>query len=554
MSTGAYPVTHKSEALSNPTLKGWLRVSAAERSRAIQLAVVALLSLITYIIVLVQPYTLARWWAYGQRTVAKLARFNLAVGLEHVLAITVLFVLYVWALRAARGRRGVLTWTVVFLGALAFNVALLRMYPVDSNDIFDYIIRARMAPYYNANPLYHTPEQFPMDPFQAYNGWDRVPSAYGPLWEQIASAGARLGGDHYLQRETILSNVFIFKLISVLGYVGTALLIGLILRRLAPQRALLGVVIFAWNPFVLYNAAGNAHNDTVMAFFIVLGFYWLLQGRFTLAALAQVAGALIKFIPALLLPIIVLAAFKRLPTWRQRIGFLLVTGIACALLAAIAYAPYYLGGDAAGIARRGDLFHASIPAVLRHALAPGLGDALAKALVSRLSLVLLAVWLARQLLIVWRSDDLWAPVHASLSLIMFYLLVSVLWFQSWYLIWPLALAALLPGGFMPHLTMLFTFTGMWKMPIFDFLLMRANSDGSPGYWEYRLAPAIVGVPWAYIAVHWARAEWRRLRARLRQPAPKLLPPWVSAPSWQTQPRTQPALVEVRRRRQPRRTA
>ena len=34
---------------------------------------------------------------------------------------------------------------------------------------------------------------------------------------------------------------------------------------------------------MIYETAGNAHNDIVMAFFILLGIYALCQNRFTLA-------------------------------------------------------------------------------------------------------------------------------------------------------------------------------------------------------------------------------------------------------------------------------
>jgi alpha-1,6-mannosyltransferase len=287
------------------TANTFLRIGPTQRVRAIGLALAGLLSLAIYMYAFVQPYHLARWWSYPQRTIAKITGYDQSVGILYVLAMAALFVLYGYACRAAQGRHPALTWAIVFLGMVAFNAAMLQLYPVDSNDIFDYIIRARMTAHYGANPFYRVPAEFPTDPFQAYNGWDRIPSAYGPLWELIAAAGAWIGGNAATYRDTLIGNVLVFKRIAVLGYAGTALVIGLILRRHAPERALVGVVLFAWNPLVIYAfTAGNGHNDAVMAFFLVLGCYWLLRRRFTLAALAQTAGALVKFVSILLVPIV----------------------------------------------------------------------------------------------------------------------------------------------------------------------------------------------------------------------------------------------------------
>lgn len=311
------------------TANAFPRIRPTQRVRAIRLALAGLLSLAIYIYAFVQPYRLARWWSYAQRTIAKITGYDQSVAIAYILAIAALFVLYGYACRAAQGRHPALTWAIVILGIIAFNVALLQLYPVDSNDIFDYIIRARMTAYYGANPFYRVPAEFPTDPFQAYNGWDRIPSAYGPLWELIAAAGAWIGGNAATYRDTLIRNVLVFKLIAVLGYAGTALVIGLIRRCHAPERALVGVVLFAWNPLVIYVTAGNGHNDAVMAFFIVLGCYWLLRRRFTLAALAQTAGALVKFVSILLVPIVVITALRQFKTRRERGRYVLVTGTLC---------------------------------------------------------------------------------------------------------------------------------------------------------------------------------------------------------------------------------
>ncbi len=48
----------------------------------------------------------------------------------------------------------------------------------------------------------------------------------------------------------------------------TCELIAAILRRLAPDRLLAGVVLFLWNPVVLYETIGQGHNDVAMLFWM----------------------------------------------------------------------------------------------------------------------------------------------------------------------------------------------------------------------------------------------------------------------------------------------
>ncbi len=314
-----------------------------------------------------------------QQTIAKIAPDPAQALTAYVLAFCALILLYSVAARQARGHHRAAAWAAVLFWAVALNAALLGLYPVDSADVFDNIIRGRMLALHGASPFYHTPAQFPEDPFYAFAAWKRFPTAYGPLWELTAAGAARLA-NAWGRASPIVGHVLTFKLVGVLAYAGTAALIGLHLRRTAPERALRGVLLFAWNPLVLYVTAGNGHNDALMAFFVVLGFVWLARGRATLAVLAMTAGALIKFVPALLLPVVVVAELKRLPSRRARGRTLLRLGLAGGLLAAGFYAPFWRGGDPLGVGRRSGLFTTSLPALLRWTLEPSLGKGTAQAL------------------------------------------------------------------------------------------------------------------------------------------------------------------------------
>src|SRR4030095_13249915 len=91
----------------------------------------------------------------------------------------------------------------------------------------------------------------------------------------------------------------------------------------------------------------------------------ILKGRHTLAVLALLVGALIKFIPLLLLPVAALLALRHLPHLHARLRFLVVTSLAAIALIVVAYGPFWYGLAGLGLGRRTQLCPASLPAVVR---------------------------------------------------------------------------------------------------------------------------------------------------------------------------------------------
>jgi len=295
------------------------------------------------------------------------------------------------------------------------------------------------------------------------------------------------------------ANLLGFKLVGLVFYIGCLACIARILKRHAPERTLQGVCLFAWNPLVIYETAGNGHNDITLAFFIILGVDMLLQQRFTLASLALTAGALVKFIPLLLLPIVLIAGLRAIPTWRKRTIFLAITGLACAALIVLAYLPFWHGGDPLALTRRAGLFTTSLPALIQVNLAPFLGDTGSKQIISQVAFALTGVVALFQAWLVWRQPSYtWSlPARAITSVLLFYLLVTCLWFQPWYVIWPLALAAVLPEGPLARTTVLLSYAALWKFILFNFFLVPTGKLPPRQWRETILGPATLGIVWLY---------------------------------------------------------
>jgi hypothetical protein len=440
--------------------------------------------------------------------IAKLTRTQPLGQAGFVLTFAAVSGLYYLAWRLARGVQPRSVWLALGASLLAINGLMLWLYPIGAADVFDNIMRGRITAVHGGNPFYETPRAYKRaDPFFWYAAWRDVPSAYGPLWEALAAGVSGIAGDK------VANNVIAFKLFGLMFYAGCTGLIARLLQRYAPERAAQGVVLFAWNPLVIYETAGNGHNDIVMVFCVVLALEALSQRRFTLSALALVGGALIKFIPILLLPLVMAAGLRALSSGRQRVAFVGVTAAACALFVVAAYAPFWRGGDPLSLARRSTLFTTSLPALAQIHLEPLLGVESSQRLVSALALLLTGAVVLVQAWRVWRSPQWTMVVRAFAYVLLFYLLVTCLWFQAWYTMWPLALAALLPEGKLARLIVLVSYSAIWKTIFFDFVLYRGGPL-PPRLWrESWLGSLTLGLGWGYAVISNLKSNARFTRHR-----------------------------------------
>jgi alpha-1,6-mannosyltransferase len=425
--------------------------------------------------------------------------------------------LYWLGWQAAQRLRGRLAWLVVAGTAAACGGVLLLLYPFDAADIFDNIMHGRILGLYAANPFWQTGASFSHDPFYRYMAWKAIPSAYGPLWELWAGGVARLAG------EGVIANVLAFKLLAGAFLGGSLLLVGVILRKVAPQRALAGFYLLACNPLVLYETLGNGHNDAVIVFWILAAVLALIYQRYTLAVLALVAGMLFKFIPLLLLPAAIALALNNLPGGQPRLRFLLLSAGMSLVLVAAAYFPFWHGLATLNIAGRTNLFSTSLPAVIFQALKPSLGRAPAAALVSLAAAILTllaALWLAARASRNASRAATWQSfAQTACDLLLFYLLASCLWLQQWYFLWPLGLVALLGPGRRQRVVAFASLAVLSKQFIVGPVLLSPHPLFPQPYLELYLAIGVLGLPWL-AALY---AAWPALRPPWRPPAGLDLP-------------------------------
>ncbi|MEP7286611.1 MAG: glycosyltransferase family 39 protein [Chloroflexota bacterium] len=453
------------------------------------------------------------------QSIATLNNFSADGAFLYVAGFAALFGLYWLAMRYGMRPPTQTQWLLVGVFALSFNILLLPMYPADAADIYDYILRGRMSATYKLNPMVDTPNEIATDPFYDFAAptWHNSPSAYGPAWEMLAAVGSRITGDENIP------NVIIFKLISVIGYALTALFIGLTLRFVAPRRALVGVTLFAWNPLVVYMTAGTGHNDAVMTACIALSIYCLMRRWYVGSTVAAVLGALVKFIPILLVPIIAIVALRQL-RGSTRLRYLALSALLCTVLVVSIYGPFWNGMSTLGIDRRTGLYTGSVETLARQTLGPLLDGQIGSPsqtpntnqVITLAVLVLFGAFYVNQL---WRiysaslAADPVYPVRTIAYVLLFYLLVTCTWFQPWYVLWVVPLAALLDNTPLRRLIVYYSYFATWQSFLYNYVTLRP-SGFAPLPWRDLLPIAVVQfTAWACVIFNifstWARRTTRK---------------------------------------------
>ena len=388
-----------------------------------------------------------------------------------LLAFAGLGFLYFFGYHLARRLQGRTAWLIVFGGALASSLALIFLFPLDAADIFDNILHGRILGIYGQNPFTQVINQFPKDPFFAYTAWKRSPAAYGPVWEILSGAAARLAGDG------LLTNLIAFKLLPGSFFLASTFILGMILKRIDPKQAPARTLLFAWNPPVLYETWGNGHNDPLIVFWCLCAALALLHQRYTISILALVAGTLSKFIPILLIPAAIGLALSSLNGLRQRARFLVTSIVFSSLLIILAYLPFWA--------------------------------ATTVSLAALILTILFALWQGYR---AWRAGSWQGFIKASSTVLTFYLLLTCLWFQQWYPIWLIGLAPLLKPGPARRLALIFGFSALSKQLIFGPLLYVPRPTIQQPWLEIWFTLGVIAPIWLYLLYEYVQT---RIRMRLQ---------------------------------------
>ncbi len=343
----------------------------------------------------------------------------------------VAFVIALWYGRKARSR---LAAAIVFGAAALFGVTLIGCYPITAADLFHYLADARTLGVYHVNPMQTPPEAHP---FVIAISWAEQPSPYGPFWQILALLPVAFTGDHWV------AGVIGFKLLAVASYLACGALIFLTVRRIWPGRELLAALIFLWNPFNVFRIAGNGHNDATMMAFALAGFYCIVRRSWRWALPLLALSICIKYSTALIVPpVLVYGWFAFGGADRRRL--IEGTGLAL-LLALIVFAPFWRGADTfKTFIQNTNLIITSVPEVATVIVHPATTlDGPDRGVKLAGYLVFAVVYLGVLAALI-RRPTFERLVAGCAIVFIAYLTACTWWFRPWYVIWFLALTALLP--------------------------------------------------------------------------------------------------------------
>jgi alpha-1,6-mannosyltransferase len=230
-----------------------------------------------------------------------------------------LFLLYIWIIRK---ESDVSFWLV---GAMITRFVLLSTWPTLSDDFYRFVWDGRLM---NAglNPFAYIPSDIVQHAipgvdqklFEGLNSKNYY-TVYPPVAQFVFWISTALSPD------SVGGSLIIIRLLVILAEMGSIILLMKLLDRCGHARK--HVLLYAMNPLIILELAGNLHFEAFAIFFVLSGTFLLWSDKTPSAAIAFALAIGAKLLPLILLP--VLLPFLG---WRKSLIFFAVTGVSCIVL------------------------------------------------------------------------------------------------------------------------------------------------------------------------------------------------------------------------------
>lgn len=260
---------------------------------------------------------------------------------------------------------------------------------------------------------------------------------YGPLWAYTSAAIMWVTGGHALW------GALLFKVVLAAAWVGVLCVVRALVRDRTPFEQVLAIAMVAWLPIGVVQTVGDGHNDVAMVGCALFWMHLRRSGRPMAATAALTASVLFKYASA---PLFLLDALYREPEESRDIARYVRAYLPRAALAAVltvlAFAPVFRGLDffASTSDVHGGHFYLPSDAIL--ALVELTGAPL-----RFLAYVAVGVFPLITLLELYRyvrDGGLARLREAGAAVMMTMLLVGASHAWPWYVLWFVAMAALVP--------------------------------------------------------------------------------------------------------------
>ena len=193
----------------------------------------------------------------------------------------------------------------LFIFILIIGTIFCLIIPVTSLDVYSYIGNGWADAHYEENP-YYKPVQEIMNEHgidemlgKVARCWREETVVYGAAWSLVCKFLTSISFGN------ITAALFIFKLAYLLIFLSCSNLIYKTTKRK------IFVVMFALNPFILFEFLTNVHNDIFLMFFVLLAIYFIKEKKNVALSVASLAIATaMKYLSILLVPFFIVYALK----------------------------------------------------------------------------------------------------------------------------------------------------------------------------------------------------------------------------------------------------
>ena len=258
-----------------------------------------------------------------------------------------MFVFQAWSFWQAWNGRHTSIWKWL-IGPIGAHIIMLLMVPSNA-DVFFYAMSGDLANK-GFNPYVYPLYDFPSHPLYAYNYWVEMTNVYGPFWTDINRVIM------YITGPDPFWSTMAYKILLGIAALTLAGLVYIFAKRLTGNVTLAcaAMVLVAWQPNMIMETSGQAHNDPIMLMLMTAGIMLVIVGgtRAIRGALVLVtASAGIKYVT---LPVLALIGLIRLgdrrgPRWIQRLlANWVLDGIAVLAVLLVAFLPYWTGFGVVG--------------------------------------------------------------------------------------------------------------------------------------------------------------------------------------------------------------
>lgn len=272
------------------------------------------------------------FWAWLTSLPLPIPHTSQAVAAWLLVAIALAFLGYGAALLLSTQRASsrLMLFAVAGMGLL-FSFTNAWALPNLNTDIFNYIMRGRVAAVYGENPYSVAVDEFPDDPLYPYAS-DRFTAEPGgklPTWMVLNVLLAKISG------HSPVTNVLTYRHALLLINGASLVLVILVMRAIDARRTVTAAVVYSWNPVIIM--FGQSKTDTVMAFFVLLAAWVLVARRRWLLSFALlILSAFVKLLTAPLLAIYLMRSIK-LRRWKEIAGVGLIAFVLFGLLVLLLY-------------------------------------------------------------------------------------------------------------------------------------------------------------------------------------------------------------------------